>query len=274
MEDIKIIPVDSVEMLEARERVSFDIQVATAKKFPRDIERAKNNAIAIATMDKETAESCGYALPRGGKPIQGPSVHLAKIIAQNWGNMRIEAKIIDITSNQIISHAVCFDLENNLAIKVEVRRKITDKFGKRFNDDMITVTGNAANAIALRNAIFAVVPEQITKAAYNASMNLLAGDLTSEEKLIQSRDKALKFFKAAHGVSEEEILKALGIGSINAIYRDQIVLLRNMMQTLKDGDSTVDEMFGRIESKKTPAQKKEDLKTKKENNTQIKSEMP
>lgn len=259
--DMQITQVESVEIVEAKERASYDVQVATAKRYPRDITKAKNNSIAIATMDKETAESCGYALPRGGKPIQGPSVHLAKIIAQNWGNIRIESKVVDITQTQIVSQAVCFDLENNIAIKVEVRRKITNKQGVRFNEDMITMTGNAANSIALRNAIFAVIPEQVTKAAYNASMNMLAGDLSSEEKLIQSRNGALKYFKDNHGVTEEEILKALGIGSVNGIQRDQIILLGNMKQALIDKDSTVDEMFER-NKKKDPVQKKEELKEK------------
>jgi hypothetical protein len=260
MNDLQITQVESIEVVEAKERASYDIQVTTAKRYPRDIERSKNNSIAIATMDKETAESCGYALPRGGKPVQGPSIHLAKIIAQNWGNLRCDAKIVDTTATQIVSQAVCWDLENNIAIKVEVRRKITSSNGKRFNEDMITMTGNAANAIALRNAIFAVVPEQVTKAAYNASRNMLAGDLTTEQKLVKSRTEALKYFADTHGVKEDEILKALGIGSVNGIKRDQIILLGNMKQALIDGDSTVNEMFNRKQPKKTGDQKKEELK--------------
>lgn len=255
------IQITSVEVVEAQDRASFDIQVATAKKYPRDITRATNNSIAIATMSKEVAETCGYALPRGGKPIQGPSIHLAKIIAQNWGNLRIDAKIVEIGKTQIVSQAVCFDLESNVAIKVEVRRKITNKTGVRFNEDMITVTGNAANSIALRNAIFAVVPAQVTKAAYDASMNMLAGDLSSEESLVKSRTSAIKFFKDTYSVTEAELLKALGVNAVGAIKRDQIILLGNMRQSLEDKDSTVDEMFDRVKPP-TPAEKKEAMKSK------------
>lgn len=259
--NMQITQVDSIEVIEAKEKASYDVQVSTAKRYPRDITRATNNSIAIATMSKEVAESCGYALPRGGKPVTGPSIHLAKIIAQNWGNLRIEAKIVDTTQTQIVSQAVCWDLENNIAIKVEVRRKITNKDGKRFNEDMITMTGNAANSIALRNAVFAVVPEQVTSAAYEASRNMLAGNLSSEENLIKSRKEALKYFHDTHGVTEEEILKAIGVGHTNGIKRDQIILLGRMKQSLLDGDSNVEEMFNR-NVKKTPTQKKEDLKNK------------
>lgn len=270
MNDLQITKVESVDVVEAKERAAYDIQIATAKRYPRDVQRAKDNSIAIATMDKETAESCGYALPRGSKTIQGPSVHLAKILAQNWGNIRIEAKVVDITSKEIVSSAICFDLENNIAVKVEVRRKITDRYGATFNQDMITVTGNAANSIALRNAVFAVIPEQVTKAVYNSAMNMIAGDLSSEEKLIKSRESAIKYFKDTYAITEQEILKAIGVGTVNAIKRDQIILLGNMKQALVDGDSTVNEMFQR-NKKKDPIDKKQALKNKE---TQSKIEMP
>jgi len=105
-------------------------------------------------MDVETAQSMGYALQRGGKPITGPSVHLAKLVVSNWGNMRTEAKVVEVTDKEVVSRGIAWDLEANTASSFEVRRKITDKYGKRFNDDMITVTGNAANSIAYRNAVF------------------------------------------------------------------------------------------------------------------------
>ena len=63
-------------------------------------------------MDKETSKSCLYALPRGGKRITGPSVHLARMIAQNWSNLRIESRIVSVEAKQIVSQSICFDLQN------------------------------------------------------------------------------------------------------------------------------------------------------------------
>ena len=84
MTNYEILPVENqnvqVVQMDVVERASVDSQVATAKQYPRNITRSINNSIAMATMDNDTAQSCGYALPRGGKPITGPSVHLAKII--------------------------------------------------------------------------------------------------------------------------------------------------------------------------------------------------
>ena len=157
-------------------------------------------------MDRETAQTCGYALPRGGKPITGPSVHLAKIIAQQYGNLRAEARVVNVTGTQVISRGTAWDLENNFAVAFEVRRSILTSKGARFSEDMITVTGNAANAIAYRNAIFTVVPKAITDKVYKAAQECITGDLSDETKLIKRRDGAIKYFNDQYGITEEEVV--------------------------------------------------------------------
>jgi hypothetical protein len=261
MEDIQIIETNgSVEVIEAQQRAEYDIQIATAKKYPRDLTRVKNNCVALVTMDKEIADSCRYALPRGGKTLSGPTVHMARIMVQQYGNVRVEARIKQITDKQVISEAVCFDLETNYACKVEVRRSITGKQG-RFNDDMITVTGNASNAIALRNAILNVIPKGITDIVYKSAMQMITGDLSDETKLVAARAKAIQGFKDNYNVTEKELLKAMGLNSVNQIKSEQMADLRGMAQSLKDGDSTVEEMFERVEIKKTEVKPKTEYKT-------------
>lgn len=234
---------DLVASMDRTERANIDIQVSTAKQYPRSISRCVNNAIAIATMDMETARSCGYALPRGGKPITGPSVHLAKIIAQQYGNLRAESRVVDITDKQIVSRCTAWDLENNNAVSIEVRRSIVGKNGNRFTDDMITVTGNAANSIAYRNAIFALVPKSITDKAYQAAQHLITGDLSDEEQLIKRRDSAIKHFNDTYAITEEEVIKLCGKHTINQIRANELALLFGIAQSLKDGDTTVEDVM-------------------------------
>lgn len=236
-------PTQLVASLDRAERANIDIQVSTAKQYPRSISRCANNAVAIATMDKDTAQSCGYALPRGGKPITGPSVHLAKIIAQQYGNLRAEAKVVEITDKQVVSRGTAWDLENNYAVSFEVRRSIIGRNGNRFSDDMITVTGNAANSIAYRNAIFGIVPKSITDKAYKAAQHLITGDLSDEEKLIKRRDGAIKHFVDNYAITEEEVIKLCGKHTVNQIQADEIALLLGFAQSLKDGDTTVEELM-------------------------------
>ena len=236
-------PAQLVASLDRAERANIDIQVSTAKQYPRSISRCANNAVALVTMDKDTAQSCGYALPRGGKPITGPSVHLAKIIAQQYGNLRAEAKVVELTDKHVVSRGTAWDLENNYAVSFEVRRSIVGKNGNRFSDDMITVTGNAANSIAYRNAIFGIVPKSITDKAYKAAQHLITGDLSDEEKLIKRRDGAIKHFTDTYGITEEEVIKLCGKHTVNQIQADEIALLLGFAQSLKDGDTTVEELM-------------------------------
>ena len=137
----------NIVQLDAVERANVDSQVATAKQYPRNVTRSINNSIAMATMDVNTAQSCGYALPRGGKPITGPSVHLAKLIVSNWGNIRAEAKVVQITDKQVISRGTCWDLENNVATAFEVRRSIVGRTGQRFSDDMLYIGSDYVKAM-------------------------------------------------------------------------------------------------------------------------------
>lgn len=248
-QDVQILQVDSVE------RANVDSQVATAKQYPRSIKRCVDNSIVMATMDAETAQSCGYALPRGGKPITGPSVHLAKIIVSNWGNMRTEAKVVQITDKQIISRGTCWDLEANVASAFEVRRSIVGKNGQRFSDDMITVTGNAANSIAYRNAVFAVVPKAVVEKVYKAAQKLITGDLSDEEKLIKRRKGAIDFLNDEYGITEEETIKLCGKQTINQIKANEISLLLGIVQSLKDGDTTVEELMKPIRESKDAKKK-------------------
>lgn len=247
---------NSIIQMDPVERANVDSQVATAKQYPRDLTRSVNNSIVMATMDYATAQSCGYALPRGGKPITGPSVHLAKLLVSNWGNMRAEAKVVQITDKQVISRGTCWDLENNVATAFEVRRSIVGKNGKRFTDDMITVTGNAANSIAYRNAVFSVIPKAITDKVYQAAQHFITGDLSDEEKLVARRKKCIDFFKDEYGINEQEVVMLCGKQTVNQIKADQIALLLGITQSLKDGDTTVDELmkpYRKEENKKAVA---------------------
>lgn len=253
LEVVRLAEPTQVEIVEAFDRVersNVDIQVATAHRYPRNISRCVNNAIAIATMDKETAQACSYALPRGNRPITGPSVHLAKIIAQQYGNLRAEAKVVEITDRQVVSRGIAWDMENNYAVAFEVRRSIVGRNGQRFNDDMITVTGNAANAIAYRNAIFTLVPRAITDRVYEAAQHLITGDLSDEEKLLKRRSAAIQHFNDTYGITEEEVIKLCGKHTVNQIRANEIALLLGIVQSLKDGDTTVEEVMASIRGSK------------------------
>ncbi|MCP3894025.1 MAG: hypothetical protein GY706_05270 [Bacteroides sp.] len=245
------------------EKAAIDTQVATAKAYPRDITRARNNSIALATMNEEVAQSCSYAVPRAGKPITGPSVHLARILAQQYGNIRAESRVVEITESHVVSRGMAIDLESNYAVCFEVRRSIKGKYG-RFSEDMITVTGNAANAIAFRNAVLAVIPKGLVDETYKAAQQFITGDLSDETILIARRKKAVDFFLSEYSITEAEVIKLCGKETINQIRANEIALLIGFQQSLKDGDTTVNDLMKPIRSAKEDiSEKKKEMKTQK-----------
>lgn len=228
-------------MAVALSKAEIDQQIATARSYPRSIERAVKNILTLATLDEETAESCIYALPRGGKPIKGPSARFAEIVASQWGNCRVGARTVhvDKTEKFVEAEGVFHDLETNMARRALVRRRISDKHGRVLSDDMIIVTGNAAASIASRNAILAGVPRAVWRKAYERCEQVVAG---SVETLAVTIEKTMKAF-AAFGVTPERVCAAIEIGGIADIKIDHIPTLRGMYSALKNGEATVEEMF-------------------------------
>ena len=245
-EELEVIPViESVSVIEAQTRGEIDIQIATAHRFPRNAKRATENVIAVISKDKELAKTCVYSLPRAGKSIDGPSVHLARYLASEYGNLRVDAKIVEIGDVMITAQAIAHDLEKNYAIRTEVKRRITKKNGERFEDDMIVVTCNAALAIASRNAILQVIPVTVTDQVYKAAQQAITGDLSTEQKLLQRRKEILDGFLNTYAVNEIEVLAMLELETVNQIREPQMLTLVGLGQALRDGDTTVAEAFNR-----------------------------
>ena len=217
----------------------IDMQVATAHKYPRSIKRFRDESLQMVTLNESVAESCIYALPRGGKTVEGPSARFAEVVASAWGNCRAGARVVNDSGDFITAQGVFHDLERNVAITYEVQRRINDKNGKRFNADMIAVTGNAASSIALRNAILKGVPKAFWDDMYQAARATVMGDFKT---LANRRAEALKAFVAL-GVSHDQIFAKLGVTGIEDIGLEHLVVLRGLITAIKDGDITPEQAF-------------------------------
>jgi hypothetical protein len=236
------ISAEQVSLVASLTKAEIDQQIATAHAYPRSVSRATKNIISLVTMDETAAEECTYALPRSGKSITGPSIRLAEIVAGQWGNCRIGARVVhvDRVEKFVEAEGIFHDLETNTATTARVRRRIVDKYGKLYNDDMIIVTGNAAASIAKRNAILGGTPKAVWRKAYDAALATLKGDVKT---LTERRDAVLKAF-AAFGVKPEQLFAALSIGGMDDITLETMPVLIGMHSALKSGEATVEEMFG------------------------------
>ena len=244
MEHQEVQTIEKVEVLQAINRSEVDMQISTAKQYPRDLPAVLNKIATYATMDKETAEDCFYVLRRQGQDgktstIEGLSVRMAEIIASAWGNIRIQTRIIGNDGRMITAQAVCHDLESNVAVSKEVHRRITNKNGKTYSDDMQIVTGNAAASIAFRNAVLAVIPKAVTKRIINEVKQVALGQAIDVET---ARQNCLANFAKA-GVTEAMICRYLEIKTVAEIDKEKLFELRATWNAIKEGTTTVQETF-------------------------------
>lgn len=243
----------SMEVLSLLTKAEIDTQIATAKAFPRSISSFMEKVRSIATVNEAVASSCGYALKRSGTTITGPSVRFAEIVVSAYGNIRAAARVVANDGKTITAQGICHDLETNSVATIEVKRKITDKNGKTFSEDMQVVTGNAACAIAYRNAVFKVVPAALTEDIFDDVMRVSKGTLAT---LTSRREKAISWFSTV-GVKPEDIFKKLEVKGIDDIDLEALHILNGFRSSIKNGESTVKEIFFEEEEPKAQVNKEE-----------------
>lgn len=256
-----IIQVNSSEMLEAINRSEIDMQIMTAQRIPRNIEKCKENMIALASMDDTVAYNCFYHLERKDKDnnvtiIEGPSVRFAEIIAACWKNLRVAARIIGNDGKTITAQGVCHDLESNVAISTEVKRSILTSKGYTYSQDMQVVVGNAASSIALRNAICKVVPQVLIKNVVEAVQSK-ALEHIKQIGIEESWKQWVAYMQGQFKVTESMMLEYLNKkrGELDA---NDIQKLVGVCNAIKEGTTTVEEAFKMPKAQGQIAQKAKD----------------
>ena len=224
-------------------RAEIDLQIATAKRYPRVITDFKREAMAMATLDQETASSMFYVLSRDGKTIEGPGVRLAEITASAWGNLRAGSRVVEIDDTFVTAEGAAFDLEKNVAYSIQVKRRITTRSGKRYGDDMIGVTANAACAIAFREAVFKVVPRVYVNEIYERAKKVSIG----EGVPMKTRIQRLFDWYGKLGAKPEQVLLVIGKKGVDDIEEDDLIKLHGIGTAIKDGETTWEQVLRDVE---------------------------
>ena len=236
--------VSAANSLMALNSSEIDTQIATAKKYPRSIQKSMDKAMTLATLNEDVAGSMFYKKPQGkenGKQlfVEGPSVRLAEVIASTWGNIRAESNIEEIGDKSVTAVGMAMDLETNFAVRVRVKRRITKKDGQRFTEDMILTTCNAACSIALREAVFKIVPRALFSPIYEKAKQVAIGNASTLEA---TRVAMLQYFQKM-GVTQETVLARLGKAGVADIGLEDVSTLKGLATAIKDGELKVDEAF-------------------------------
>lgn len=251
-DDVAHIEVHTAEpgTLIAVARSEIEGQLDAAHKYPRSLAKFRKSAISMATITREAAEACMYAVPRGGKSITGPSVRLAEICASAWGNLHIETRVVEETDKEIVARGVAWDLETNTKLASEARRSITGKGGRRYDDNMVQVTGMAAQSVALRNAIFRVIPRALVDVIYAEAKAVAVGNAKT---LVARREEIVGRLQKG-GIPVERILLRVEKTTVEDIGLEELETLVGLLSSLRAKEITPDEAF--------PASASETVKTK------------
>lgn len=266
-----------VEVEQQRAIAEVQSAIILAKKFPRDQIKAMDR-ILTACQRPTLAEQALYSYSRGGTEITGPSIRLAEAIAQNWQNLQFGIRELEQRNGESTVETFCWDIENNTKqVKTfQVKHERHTKKGKYSLEDPRDIYELTANqgARRLRACILGIIPGDVVDAAVSqCETTLKAKADTSPEAL-----KKLVDAFAAFNVTKDQLEKKIQ-RHIDAITPAQIVSLRKIYNSLKDGMSAPADWFDVTEALKDEKpvgteSLKDKLKKQKETTTATDPDIP
>ena len=226
-----------------QQRAIAEVQAAMmiARANPRDEVRAMDRILNACTRPS-LAEAAVYQYARGGSDISGPSIRLAEAIAQQWGNIQFGIRELDQSGGESTVQAFAWDVETNtrreMTFQVKHERH-TRQGAKKLTDprDVYELVANQG-ARRLRACILSIIPGDVVEAATDQC------EVTMKAKADTSPDAIKKLLEAfqSFGVSKEQIEKRIQ-RRLDAIQPAQIVSLKKIYVSLRDGMSTAQDWF-------------------------------
>lgn len=230
-------------VIEAITRSQVMTQVDVAKRHPRSVAHFQGQLESLACKTQGIAQSCFYMLPgRGGsnKPISGPSIRMAEIMAASWGNLQVSTMLVDIGDTMVTVRATVWDMQSNVACSEEYIAPIVGKNNRRYSNDMIGTTIRAAMKKALRNAIFTVVPKAYYEAIKEKIQLTAIGQIKDLGATVRA---ALKWWLDNHKITEQQILRTLRRENIDQIDASDILALRGFTTAVKEDPDRLHDIF-------------------------------
>ena len=231
-----------------QQRAIAEVQAAMviARMNPRDPIAAMDRILNACTRPT-LANAAVYQYSRGGSDVSGPSIRLAEAMAQQWGNFQFGIRELEQRNGESTVQAFAWDVETNTRREVTFQVphvRHTRQGAKRLEDprDIYEMVANQGSR-RLRACILAVIPGDVTEAAVaqcEATMHTTA-DTSAEAvtKLVQAF--------AGYGVTREQIEKRIQ-RRLDAIQPAQVVSLRKVYASLRDGMSVAADWFDPIET--------------------------
>lgn len=228
----------------AASRVAQEVQamMIMAKRFPRD-QATAFQSIMEACKRPSLAEQSQYAYPRGKETVEGPSIRLAEVLMQNWGN--IDAGVVEVEQRkgESVMMAYAWDTQTNtrdskIFTVPHIRHTRNGQYDLTDPRDIYEMTANQA-ARRKRACILTVIPGDIVESAMIACDKTMAG--ANDEPLIDRVRKMVSAFDA-NLVSPAMIETRLG-HKIDTTSEPELANLRKIFRSIKDNFASVESFF-------------------------------
>ncbi len=225
-------------------RVIAEVQARTMQAVgaPRNVNAAYTR-IMQACERESLARKAMYSYPRGGQAVTGPSIRLAEVLAQNWGNIECGVKELSQANGESVMEAYAWDLETNFrdSKTFTVPHVRHTRQGKKPLTDPRDIYEMSANNGSRRKraCILAVIPADIIEAAVDACRQTMESNLG--KNIEDATRNMLVGFKKL-GVTQEHIEKKLEHPAEN-ITAPELVELGNIFNAIKDGSAKAEEYF-------------------------------
>jgi hypothetical protein len=224
-----------------REIAEVQGAMVIAKRFPRNPIEAMDKILQACTRPS-LAEGALYSYSRGGSDVTGPSIRLAEVAAQAWGNVQFGIRELEQRNGESTVEAFAWDIETNTRqVKVfQVKHERHTRQGSKRLEDPRDVYELVANqgARRLRACILGVIPGDVIEAAVKQCEDTLRSTADTSPDALKKLEAAFAQFGVTRGQIEKRIQCRL-----EAIRPAQIVQLKKVYASLRDGMSGVADWF-------------------------------
>lgn len=225
----------------AREVAQVQGQIMMAKAYPRNMDMVLAK-VESACSRKTLAEHALYTYARGGTNISGPTIRLMEALASAYGNVKAGYEVVEADDDKSRIRAYAYDMETNTVIErnfdVEHIRYANGQ-RKRLIDprDIYEVIANNASR-RVRACLQQIIPGDIVDYAVGLAQKTLVENVDTSPAARASLVDAFGKFGVTKIMLEAYIQRKM-----DAITADQIVNLRGVYASLRDGIATVTDFF-------------------------------
>lgn len=237
----------TVSVEEQRAIAEVQGKLIIAKRFPRNMAEAYQKVIDACSRPSLAAQAM-YSYAKGGANVTGPSIRLAEELARSMGNIEFGIRELSQRGNASEVQAYAWDLETNtqsiknFTIKHErhTKRGVTTLTDPRDVYELVANNGGRR----LRACILAIMPPDLVEAAIEQCTRTQKGEVSAN--LEDSKRNLVAAFKEL-GITVQHLQDNRG-KTVAEFLPDDIVELRNIYRTIRDGHAKAADFFEKRET--------------------------